>query len=110
MLYKTVEELNMTSLRSQWRSVAESLKTDEKDSIFILTQWTGIGETGANGVSVVRHAAKGNMEGLANATTLHLLTVASTAKDHSDRGVPVRSSIAQVTSLFPFFPIKWLSV
>ena len=93
----------MTSPRAQWRNVAESLNTDEKDSIFILIQWTAIGENGANGVSVVRRAVKGNMHGLAHALTLHLLTVANTAKDHSDKDVPVRSSIAQVKNLFSFF-------
>ena len=52
------------------------------------------GESGANGVSVVKHAEEENIQEHAFATIQHLLTEVKTAKDHSDKeGFATRISV-----------------
>ena len=43
------------------------------------------GESGANGVSVVKHAEEENIQEDANATIQHLFTEVKTVKEHSDK-------------------------
>lgn len=54
------------------------------------------GESGAYGVSVVKHAEEENIQEHENATIQHLLTEVKTVKEHSDKDGFVRRISVQV--------------
>ena len=54
------------------------------------------GESGAHGVSVVKHAEEENIQEHENATIQHLLTEVKNVKEHSDKDGFVRRISVQV--------------
>ena len=62
------------------------------------------------GVSAVKHAEEGNMQGFANVTVLPLLTEGSPARVHLDKDVFATRKIAQVWLLHDNHPASGLFV